>query len=128
MRQSRQAEGHQDLPVRQRLIRLRRRLGAGQAAIERPINGQDGEGAVEVVLCACGLVDQVHLAPDWPALQGSDRLCAAVLEAYRSAEASQLAEWADALGDDAAQGQHQIAAPECATEAPPSAQLPADQL
>jgi len=114
--------------VRRRLIRLRRRLSAGQAAIERAINGQDAEGAVEVVLGAGGLVEQVRLDPDWPVLQGSDRLCAAVLEAYRSAEASQLAEWADAVGDDTAQGQHQIAAPECATEAPPSAHLPADQL
>src|SRR5699024_2142229 len=128
MRQSRQAEGHQDLPVRRRLIRLRRCLSAGQAAIERAINGQDAEGAVEVVLGAGGLVEQVRLDPDWPVLQGSDRLCAAVLEAYRSAEATQLAEWADAVGDDTAQGQHQIAAPECATAPPPSPQLPAEQL
>src|SRR5699024_7521724 len=121
MRHPQQAEEHREVPARGRLIRLQRCLGAGQAAIERRINGQDAEGAVEVVLGTGGLVEQVHLDADWPALQGTDLLPAAVLEAYRSAEATQLAEWADAAGDDAAQGELVRSAAHSTTTAAPSA-------
>lgn len=110
--QTRNAEDQEKSPLQHHLHCLRQRLMTGQIALERRINGQDGEGAVEIVLGADGSVAETHLDRHWRSLQGDMLLSAAVLEAYRSAQASQLAEWADAVTDDSALGRPRAAAPE----------------
>lgn len=119
-------ERHTQREEQDPLVHLRRRLATGQAAIDRRINGQDSEGAVEVVLAPGGRIEGVNLDQDWHCLQGQDRLPGAVLAAYRFAQASRLAEWADAVGDDQAPT-GRPAEPNWCTGATPAADLRPDQ-
>lgn len=80
-----------------RVAEIRRHLERAERAIARPINGQDGEGAIEIVLGADGEVDAVHLDPDWRELLDERNLHEAVTEAYRAAHGSRLADWSGAL-------------------------------
>lgn len=80
-----------------RVAEIRRYLERAERAIARPINGQDGEGAIEIVLGADGEVDAVHLDPDWRELLDERNLHEAVTEAYRAAHGSRLADWSGAL-------------------------------
>lgn len=80
------------------LIRtIQRALARGRGAIGRTINGQDGEGAVEIVLTPAGVVRSVHLDEDWREILRAGGLSGAVLEAYQGAHASRLSDWADAV-------------------------------
>lgn len=80
-----------------RVEEIRRHLEGAEHAIARTINGQDGEGAVEIVLGADGNVEAVHLDPDWRDLVDEQGLPAAVTEAYRAAHGSRLSDWCGAL-------------------------------
>ncbi|WP_022918105.1 YbaB/EbfC family nucleoid-associated protein [Ruania albidiflava] len=80
-----------------RVQEIRRHLDRAEHAIARTINGQDGEGAVEIVLGADGNVEAVHLDPDWRELVDEQGLPAAVTEAHRAAHGSRLADWCGAL-------------------------------
>lgn len=80
-----------------RIEEIRRHLERADQAIARTMNGQDGEGAVEIVLGAGGHVDAVHLDPDWRELVDEQGLPAAVTEAFRAAHGSRLSDWCGAL-------------------------------
>lgn len=89
-----------------RLAELRDAVRPASDAIRRTINGEDSEGAVEMVLAPDGTVESLHLDEDWRELVGEDGLETAMLEAYRAAEASRMSDWTDAVseGEGAAGG------------------------
>ncbi len=80
-----------------RIDEIRRHLQRAEQVIARPINGQDGEGAVEIALGAGGSVEAVHLDPDWRELVGEQGLAAAVAQAYLAGHGSRLSDWCGAL-------------------------------
>ncbi|WP_147916940.1 YbaB/EbfC family nucleoid-associated protein [Ruania zhangjianzhongii] len=82
-----------------RLAVLRQAVRPASDAIRRTINGEDGEGAVEVVLAPDGTVESLHLDEDWRELVGEEGLEAAMLEAYRAAEVSRMSDWTDAVAE-----------------------------
>lgn len=80
-----------------RIEEIRRHLERADQVIARTMNGQDGEGAIEIVLGVGGHVDAVHLDPDWRELVDEQGLAAAVTEAFRAAHGSRLSDWCGAL-------------------------------
>lgn len=87
-----------------RLAQLREAVQPAADAIRRTINGEDGEGAVEVVLAPDGKVESLHLDQDWRELVGEEGVEAAMLEAYRAAEASRMSDWTDAVAEGEREG------------------------
>lgn len=86
-------------------------LNRADRVIARPINGQDGEGAVEIVLGTGGSTDDVRLDPDWRALVGEHGLPAAATEAYRAAHGSRLSDWVGVIRENlSASGQVPLSA------------------
>lgn len=83
-----------------RVGQIRRVLERADRVIARSVNGQDGEGAVEIVLGPGGVTEAVHLDPDWRELVGEPGMAGAVIEAYRAAHGSRLWDWAEAITEE----------------------------
>lgn len=98
-----------------RLATLREAVRPASDAIRRTINGEDGEGAVELVLAPDGRVESLHLDEDWRELVGEEGLEEAMLQAYRAAEASRMSDWTDAV----AEGEREATGESSARPVPP---------